>query len=182
MTWVKLSRGFTLIEVVIVVALTGIIMVVLTEFFFTTNQIYKSQNAELGVNMSARASLDDIDAYVKQATQVVDTYSTYSTGPTALILEIQSIDGSGQLIPGVYDKVVYYMTGNSLFREIFPDPASSRLPGGKLLGRYISTLEFTYDNASMPQVSVVTINMTIAESAGRETRDITISSKSRLRN
>ncbi|MBX4187758.1 MAG: prepilin-type N-terminal cleavage/methylation domain-containing protein [Candidatus Doudnabacteria bacterium] len=178
----KFSYGFTLIEMIFVMALFSFMMLALTQFFLGSSRIYSSQNAELDVNMSARSALDDIDAYVRQATQVTDSYTIYATGATTLILQVQSINGANQLISGSYDHVVIYLVGSTLYREIFPDAGSSRQDGARVIGSNISTLNFTYDNASLPLVTTVTTDLTVTKDLNRDVQEIIISSKSRLRN
>lgn len=176
------SDGFTLVEMLVVVALLGALMLVLTEFFLGSNRVYQTQSAELGVNMSARTALDDIDIYVRQATQVVSSFGSYATGPSQLILQVQSVNSSGQLVPGEYDHVVFHLNGQTLYRDITPSSASAREAGSKAIGTDIQSLNFTYDNASLPQVSAVTTDLTVSKNMGRDTQRIVISSKARIRN
>ena len=89
---------------------------------------------------------------------------------------------SNQLIPGVYDYVVFYLTGTNMFLQIFPDSSSSRPAQTKKLASKVSGLVFTLNNADYAQVSEVTTDLTLAESVGFQNRSITISSKSKLRN
>lgn len=176
------KTGFTLIEVLVVVAIFAVCAVVLTSLFIGQNRIYKTETAELNVTSDARAALDDIDNFVRAATRTMDTYSTYTAGSQVLILQIQSINASNQLLPGVYDYAVYYLTGNDLFREIFPDPSSARPAQLKKLASNVTGLVFTYNNLDLALVTQVTTDLTIQENAGVQIRSITLSSKARLRN
>jgi hypothetical protein len=111
----------------------------------------------------------------------LNTYGAFTTGAAELVVSVQSVNASNQLIPGTFDTVVFYMNGTSMYREVFPDAASSRLEGTKLLGTDISSLAFTYDNVNLAAVTLVTTDITVVKQT-REARDITVSSKSRLRN
>ncbi len=174
-------RGFTLIEIVIVIVIVAVCGIVVTDLFIGQNRLYRTQTAELNVTGDARGSLDDIDNYVRQAHRTISNYATYNAGPQVLILDIQSINASNDLIPG-YDKVIYYLNGNGLFREVFPQGASARLATTKKLASNVSGLAFTYNNVNYSLVTGVTTDITIQENAGIQTRAITISSKSILRN
>jgi prepilin-type N-terminal cleavage/methylation domain-containing protein len=176
------ASGFTLIEVIIVVALVSVMLVVLAQFFFSTSTLYRKENADLAVNYAARAGLDDVDSYVRQATQTIDSYAPYTAGPDVLILEIGALSDSNQLVPGAYDKVIFYLSGSSLWREIVADPASTRTSGSRVMAENISSLTFTYDNVDFAQVTTVETSMDIMQNTGRETVRLNISSKSRLRN
>jgi prepilin-type N-terminal cleavage/methylation domain-containing protein len=176
------SDGFTLMEMVVSIALIGLLMVALTQFFLGSTQIYRTQNAELDINMTGRTALDDVDNYVRQAVQVQSTYLTYATDEETLILSIPSISSSSQILAGHFDTVVYYLVGTSLYREVVPDSLSSRLAGTRLVGSYISLLTFTYDNLDLAQVKTVGTSLFLSKEAGRQVQSMTVTSKARLRN
>lgn len=178
----KSGAGFTIIEVVIVVAIFAILSIVLISVFIGQNRIYRTQTAELNVTGDARSALDDIDNYARGAYRVVNTYSTYTTGSSVAILQIQSVNGSNQLINGTYDYVVYYLTGSNFFRQVFPDLSSARAAVTKKLASNVTGLGFFYNNPNLAAVTEIVTNITVQENAGVQNRAITLSSKSRLRN
>ncbi|OGE88904.1 MAG: hypothetical protein A3J07_04425 [Candidatus Doudnabacteria bacterium RIFCSPLOWO2_02_FULL_49_13] len=176
------KRGFTLIETIIVIALVAVAGVILSDLFIGQNRLYRSETAELNVTADARAALDDVDNYLRQANRAVASHSTYSAGPQILILQIQSVDGSGRLVAGTFDYAVYYLSASDLWRQVFPDAASSRPAAAKKLANHINGLVFTYNNPDYSLVTEVQTDLTIQESAGAQTRSITASSKAKLRN
>ena len=176
------QRAFSLIEIVIVIAIVGVCGLVIADLFIGHNRLYKTETAELNITGDARESLDDVDNFVRLANRTLSSYSTYTAGPQVLILQIQSINASNQLIAGTYDNVVYYMVGSNFFRQIFPDAASSRIATTKKLGSNVNSLVFTYNNVNYTLVTQVTTDLTVQENAGLQSRAITLSSKSKLRN
>ncbi len=145
--------------------------------------VYNTGTADLSIGNSARTALDDIDNYVRQANRVVQSYSSYTTGAKTLILQIQSVDSSNQLIAGSYDIVVFYLSGSNLIRQVFPYSGSSRLAVTKILSGGVdpNSFSFTYDNADFSLVRQVTINITVQQNVINQTRSITLSSQSKLR-
>jgi prepilin-type N-terminal cleavage/methylation domain-containing protein len=176
------QRGFTLIEMIIVIGIMSVVMVVLSQMFLGTERTYRTQNAELNVNFAARSTLDDIDAYVRQATKALGTYTTYTAGPSVLILEIPSVNSSNQLVPGTYDKVVFTFSANRVERIVIADAASTRLSNTKLLADNVTDLTFTYNNADFAQVTKVQTDISVIETSGRDTRSIDVSTISYMRN
>jgi len=178
----KNSFGFTVIELTVVVAIVGICSLILVDSFIGHNRIYKTETAELNVTSDARGALDDIDNYVRQATRTLSSYSTYTAGSQVLILQIQSVNSSNQLVPGTFDNVVYYLSGSDLVRTIYPDASSTRVSGTKKLASNVTGLSFTYDNADYSLVQTVATNLSITENAGNASRSITLTSDAKLRN
>jgi len=176
------NTGFSMIEAIIVVALVVVLSIVIVNLFIGQNRIYKTQTAELSVNAGARNSLDDIDSFVRASTTALGSYSTFTAGSQILILQVQSVDAMDTLIAGSLDHVVYYLSGTDLIREIFPDALSVRASGTKQLARNVTGLAFTYNNGSFALVTVVDTDLTIQEDAQVQSRSITVSSKSRIRN
>ena len=178
----KKQAGLTLIEIVIVVGLTAVGMVVLTSLFIGQNRLYQTETAELNVTADARIAIDDIDSYVRQANRTQSSYSTFTAGPQVLILQIQSINSSNQLIAGTFDYVIFYLAGNNLLRQVIPNATSSRAAVTKKLAANVSGLVFAYSNADFSLVTEVTTDITVQELASGQTKSITLSSKAKLRN
>src|SRR3989344_1119425 len=82
------SRGFTLVEIVIVISIVVVCGVVIADLFIGQNRLYKVETAELNVTSDARVALDDIDNYVRQANRVLDNSGAYITGAQVLVLQI----------------------------------------------------------------------------------------------
>jgi len=176
------SQGFTLLEIIMVILFVAIIGLVGSELFIGQNRVYKIETAELNINANARLALDDIDNYVRLANRTLDSYSIYTAGSQILILKIQSVNASDQLLPAVYDYVVFYLSSSDLYREVFPDAASSRTAVTKRLASNVNSLNFSYNNVDYSLVKEVTTDLTLQEDAGIQNRAITISTKSILRN
>lgn len=171
-----------MIEMIIVVALFAILSIVIVNLFIGQNRLYRTQTSELKLNSSARASLDDIDAATRSATRAVASYSTFTAGAQVLVLEIQSVNAQDQLIPSSNDYVVYYLNNANLYRETLPDALSARSPGTKKLAENVGDLAFTLDSPDYDLVTEVATDLTISEDLGLQTKSLTLSSKSRIRN
>ena len=175
------SHGFSLMELVVVIGIFAVCSVILTALFIGQNRMYETETAELNITSDARTVFDDVDNYVRQSIRVISSYSSYTTGPQVLILQVQSVNASNQLVAGTYDYIVYYLTGTNFNRTIFPDPASSRPAVTKQLASRINSLAFTYNNADYSLVTAVTTDLTAQQDVGFQTRSITLSSKSKIR-
>ncbi|HEX5430102.1 MAG TPA: prepilin-type N-terminal cleavage/methylation domain-containing protein [Patescibacteria group bacterium] len=181
----KFSRGqsaFTLIEVIITIALTVMIVAVIANMFLTQSRLYRSQNAKLDTSASVRAGLDSIDDDVRAADQVLASYSTFTASSQTLILQIQSVDSTQALVADTYDYVVYTLSGTDLTRQIFPDAASVRIATTRTVARHVSDLSFVLNSADYADVTEVATSLTSSESTGNQTVAFTSDSNSKLRN
>jgi prepilin-type N-terminal cleavage/methylation domain-containing protein len=178
----KRQQGFTLVEMLFTIVLVALCAIVISELFIGQNRIYRSQTAELNIASDARTALDDVDNYTRQAYRVLASYSTYTTGPETLVLSVQAVNSSDQLVVGAYDNIVYYLDGADFYRQVFPHVSSSRDEVTKKLASHVNDLTFTYDNADFALVTEVVTDMTLQQNAGLENRAITVSTKSILRN
>jgi prepilin-type N-terminal cleavage/methylation domain-containing protein len=181
-----LSRGFTLMEIVIVVGLFAILSLVLALLFLYFNTTYLLGTARVDTAGSARNVMSVAEELLLPAryTLTSRTFSgtPYTADSTTLILEIPSYDASGAVIASTYDYAVMYKTGNSVYLLVEADASSERKSGTKLLSSYVSDLTFTYDNANFPQVTSVDVDITTSTTTKGITTAADLREKVYLRN
>lgn len=160
----KNSAGFTLIEVMVVTVLFVLIIAGLFELYMWHGKMYDYEQALARTEGSARAAVDNMDAYISQAYRVLPSATIngnlYATATTTLVAELPAIDGSGDVLNGKWDTVAFYLTGNQLFEAVSSDPSSSRLSLVKQLSDTAESLAFTYNNTDDSQVTEVTVSLT----------------------
>ncbi len=176
------QKGFTLIEMLLVIVLVVIASGVIVNLFIGQNRLSRLEMAELNITNDARTTLDDVDNYVRSATRVVADHNGYNTGADTLVLQIQSVNASNQLVGAAFDHVVFYLDGTNLYREVFPHASSVRVATVKKLANNVNGLAFTYDNPNFLLAREITTDLTLEEDAGMTNKSITVSSKSTLRN
>jgi prepilin-type N-terminal cleavage/methylation domain-containing protein len=180
------SRGFTLIETVIVVGLFALLSLILALLFLYFNTTYIFGTARIDTAGSARNVITAAEELLLPAryTLASRTFSgtPYIADSTTLILEIPSYAAGGAVIANTYDYAVIYKTGSSVYVLIEANPASERESGTKLLSEYVSALEFTYDNMDYAQVTNVAVNITTASVVKGTTVTAELQEKVYLRN
>lgn len=178
----KVQSGFTLIEGVIVIALFAVLGIVMVSMFISQNRLHKTETANFNITFESRTALDDIDNWIRTANQTLVSHGIYNGGAQTLILQVQSVNNSEQLIAGTFDYVVYYLSNNDLMREVIPNISSIRTAGLKKIASNVSNLVFTYDDVDFAQVTKVDTSLTLTESVGFQNRTITQNSSAVLRN
>lgn len=104
-------RGMTLIELLIVVAISAIIMIALLELYMTGQKYFFNQNSRADTIEESRMPMARISRDIRDASNVSDEKRTiggtdYETGPYCLVLEVPSIDAAGLITSGI-DYIIY---------------------------------------------------------------------------
>lgn len=171
-----MKNGFTLIETMIVIALSAAMMGTLATLIYSFNTSYSYEQASALSAGSARSILREAESLTLSANHVLLSHSfsgtMYTSSSTVLVLEIPSIDSSGNSISGAYDYAVFYASGARAYRLLTANAASARAPGTKQLSNALSSITFSYNNADFTLVNTVTIDVqTSAQSKGQTNID-----------
>lgn len=159
----RCSQGFTLIETLIVIVLSASMMVALSLLINSFNTAYTYERASALSASSARSVLSEAESLTLSASHVIQSHTfqstTYTSSSEVLVLEIPSIDSSGNIIPSTYDYAVFYTNGTYAYRLLMTDAASNRASGTKQLSDTISSLTFSYNSADFALVNTVTVDV-----------------------
>lgn len=158
-----MTRAFTLVETIIVIALGVTMMIALGLLIFTFNTISSYEQASSGSSGSASAVVREIESLALPADAVLQTHafsdSTRTSSSAVLVLEIPSVDSSGNIIASTYDYAAFYVTGTNAYRLLEASASSKRVSGTKQLSSTISALTFTYGSSDFTQVSTTTVDV-----------------------
>lgn len=159
-----MSRAFTLIESVIVVALFIVVMLGVMQLYIVFGRVITGQSASIGAVLDGSDIVDAARSAGLQARAVVAAHTfsgvSYSSGTTTIIFELPSVDSSGAPIPGAFDYIGIYASSTEAYRVIDAAQGSARVSGEKLLTSILGALNFTYDATSFPSVTSVTVDAT----------------------
>jgi prepilin-type N-terminal cleavage/methylation domain-containing protein len=104
------KKGFTLIELMVVVALLGILGYGIMKFFTNTYRIWWQASQQIDVQQKARAAMDEMTRFIRQARPVTGIAVGAQAGedPNTMIT-FTHIDGR---------QISYYKSGDSLKRVV----------------------------------------------------------------
>ncbi len=157
------DRAFTLIETIIVVAISVIMMIALTLMIYTFNNSSSYEQASAQSSGSASTVIREAESLVLPADAVLQSYAfsggTYTSASTSLVLEIPSVDSSGDIIANAHDYAAFYSVGTNAYRLLQTNASSARTPGTKLLSTTLQSLTFTYNNTDFTKVSSTTVDV-----------------------
>ena len=171
-------RGFNLIETLITVAVMLVLGAALALLYRSVTTLHTYERALHGATETVGQVRQAVDEAVRPASRVLVSHTfaggTYATGATNLVLEAPSVDATGSVIDGRYDYTAFYLASSTVYRASEPDAASARRAGTTVLGE-ITALTFTYDSATISEITVVTLDVT----ASSTVRDTTAASRAK---
>jgi hypothetical protein len=158
---VKLSRGLSLLEVLIGITVAGVAGMLLINLMVSSNNIFFNQSIQINQGLSLNQALKEIGDSVKLSAGTEAQYppsgvAQYTTGSGQLVLKLPAIDASGQVIDSVYDYVVIAKDSSNpriLRKHIFVTSPSVRKAENKVLSTSLDSLTFQYFDASNAPVS-----------------------------
>ncbi len=168
----RTPRAFTLVETMIVIAISAIMFITISILIFKFNMTSEYQQAILQSSGSASALIKEVETLTLPADAVLLTHIfsgvTRTSTSTTLVLEIPSIDSSGNIIPNAHDYAAFYTTGTIAYRTLEKNAASVRVSGTKKLSDTVQSLTFTYNNAALTAADIVTVDAQMQTHAKQE--------------
>ncbi len=148
----KLSlRGFTLVELLIAVSIISVAGILLAQLVIQNNGLVFQQTAKVSHGVGLNNTKVSLSNDLKPATAIVSGYPlsspTYTSSSTSIVIQVPSIDSSGNVIANTYDYIAYYKDPSNskiLRKNYFPDPASSKKSKDQVLLTETSLLQFIY--------------------------------------
>ena len=158
------SRGFSVPEMVVIIFLSSVVFLGISQIYITYNSSYLYQNASINASLSAASFVNETADMALQASNIVASRTVsgtlYTTGSTTVILEIPSIDNDGDIITSTYDYAILFGSTTEAYRIMDAAASSARLDGTKMFSEVVSNLTFTYDNASPTVATALTVDIT----------------------
>lgn len=179
-------RGFTLLEIVVIIAISSVMLIVLVDLYRAHSSLYNYQKATADTAGSASLVANELQEWALQANRILTstTYSgtTYTTDSDTLVLEIPSIDSAGNAITATYDFVIFYTSGTNLYRILSPNVGSARTSHIKTLTTNLSSLSLIYNDASVSSATRITADIRTSSIEGRMDAQYQLTQKLYLRN
>lgn len=180
------SFGFTLLEAIVVIAISTVMLIVLVDLYRAYSRMYGYQKAAADTAGSATVIANELQEWVLQSKGIlasgIFSGATYTTDSDTLVLSIPSVDSLGNTLTNTYDLVIFYTSGTNVYRILSPNAASSRVANTKTLTTTLASLSFTYNNASIPLANLITTDIRMQSTEGASSAQYQLTQKLYLRN
>ncbi len=144
----RFARGFTLVETLIVVAVVAILGGAIASMWIGYNNFFAVEEAQVDAAGSAARVVSHVETAAMQASGVVASHTfsgtTITSTSTALVLQLPSIDSSGNIISNAYDYVAFYASSTDAYEATDPAAGSTRVAGTVALSDALQSLAFNY--------------------------------------
>lgn len=159
----RLSAGFTIPELLVVVVVTGLIGAALIELFISYGSIVSLQGAAVEVDSSAGAIVNQVHDAAQQARAIVSSHTfsgtALSTGTSTVVFEVPAIDSAGDIVSGSYDYYGFHASGTDAYMFVDAGTGSSRADITKRLSQVLESMTFTYPQADVTQATSTLIDI-----------------------
>jgi prepilin-type N-terminal cleavage/methylation domain-containing protein len=165
-----MKKGYTLIELIISMAILAVIMAAVATIFVTSIKNYRTESQKSAFQRELNFVVDNISKDVKEAAEVPQNYDVFALAPTVLILAIPATNSSNNFIytGEVLEKdyVVYYLLNQELKRKIYANPLGSRQSSENTIMKNVSNLAFTY-SPGITNAGQVNTRVIVSANVGR---------------
>ncbi len=149
------QKGFTLIELMVVVALLGILGYGIVKFFTNTFRVWWQTSQQINAQQKARAAMDEMTRFVRQARPVTEIVVGQQAGEEAnTMITFTHIDSR---------RMSYFQSGESLRRWVVNSATTDVIPED------LVSIYFVLDSTNSPtQVDISTFTVETPEMGGEQ--------------
>ena len=185
--------GFTLPEIIVGMTISVITGVLLLQILINNTGLFYRESAKVSQGVGINDALAEIREILKQAASVEVSYTdtatstVYQSNLSELVIKLPALDSTGNILPAIFDYVVYTLSSTKLYEKIFPDPSSSRDNSDRFLVDNVVGVLFEYlddqGSAVTPQIAEkIKVTITLRQKAGLDFSQSTATSEVNLRN
>lgn len=190
----KNSKGIGLLEILIAITIAGFGGIYLVRSFVQSQGFFLTEQAKINQGLNINDASTQINESIRSASAIAATNlvgtPTYSSDTDTLVLELPSIDVSGNVINQTFDYIIVTLEGSNpqrLRKKLFPAAASARKAEDRVLATNVSLLNISYKDqnglsVSPSAASKVNYIINLSEKAGYGDKSSSASSELNLRN
>ncbi len=176
------SRGFTLIETVIVLSIFAVASIVIGSIYISHSKFYTLESAAADIKTQKSIFTRNFKETAESANSIMASYifnsvARASSSSTAVV-KLPAIDAGGNIIADKFDYAAFYREDKKIYLETSADAASARKNLKRLIADAAQSLVFRYDAALPQDANMVGASLYLKSGVAEEKIDISV----RLRN
>lgn len=146
------ARGVTTLELAVSLAVAAVIFTILGSIFIAQGRYFAVEDAIAETQYNAFQILDTVGLHAVSSGEVIGSRTingtAYATGTSTLIVQMPSIDSSGDIIANTYDYAAFGLSASDPTRFVVDIDAgtnSARVDATRLPGSLVDKLIFRYN-------------------------------------
>lgn len=188
------SKGFSLIELLIVVAIMAVVILSLVALYSTGQRYFLTESTRAEMLQSSRQVLIWISRDIKEGIAVLPNWGSYTTSTNCLVLELPSIDANGLIIDieNNFDYIIYRLnpSDNRVLERIVDalDGVSSRTDSSRVLAKRVNSFVLSSEGVELSSIgdkstiSNIDIVLTTSQAIFGRTYQESLKTEVKLRN
>ncbi len=142
----KSRKGYTLMEMMMVVAILGIVITTAAPLMYQTTNFWKLTSARFAIQRDVRTSIDLINRFTRQAQSATVVVDSASGQPPASRITFSVVNSTGATV-----SVSFYQTGKKLYMNNNGNVSK--------LSDNLAYIAFTYPKSD--DISIISVAMTM---------------------
>ncbi len=162
-----------MLETIIYIFIGILIIIVISEIFVNQSTLGQKRTSQSDLEVSASSGIEIIKKAIQEAKTVVLSRSfggtAYTSDEDTLILEIPSVNGSGDIISGSYDYIVFFIDpSNSTLLKAATESAvgSARPSATRIISSFVSSVEFRYNKINITDSTAIDSTIITSKTLG----------------
>ncbi|MFC1687310.1 type II secretion system protein [Patescibacteria group bacterium] len=183
------QKGFTLTDLLVTLGILAVISVLLGSIYISLGRTIRESRLRQDLIIEASRIAKRINDTIIPSVNIKSSKSLlgqpYLTGSTTVVLELLSIDETGEIIPGTFDYIALTLDSSDtskLLRITDADDNSARDDRSEIIGSHFDDLTFTYRETDPTNSKDVSASFTISDITGDKTITHTLQTHATLRN
>jgi len=184
-----INRGLTLIELIIYIAISTLVLTILFELFIQQTRLGNRRASQTDIERSAVTGIEIVKSAIQSANTVVSSHSfdgvAFSSSSSTLILELPSVDSSGDIVSGSSDFMVFFQDQNNqslLKMTTVAGVGSARPSHTRVIANFVDTVQFSYNKGNIVLADTINVSLNTKTVIGTETLYKTTEAKIKIRN
>lgn len=157
----KTARGWSLIEILIVMTVASVAGGLLINLMISSNKLFYDQSAHISQGLSLNQTELELTELIKSSAGVAVQYpvtgtAQFTSDSDTLVIKLPALSAGGDVIESVYDFAVVEPDVSQpgvLRKQVFKDNSSYRKTENKILSTNLKTLTFNFLDANNSSVS-----------------------------
>jgi type II secretory pathway component PulJ len=154
-------KGVSLAELLAALSIAIVLAASILSLYIFAQRVFVHGETFYEVHGDVRMALEWMSRDIRWATRPINSRSSYATNTDELILEVPSVDSSGDVIDieTTFDYIIYHLDGAdppNLQRTVDADTASSRSDETRTVANNVDSLNFSSGGSLLGSIGDVT--------------------------